>query len=130
MRVPKSQHMRRPEHKSVAALSPDGLHWYKTGKAYDGPNPVWETTGDVQAGDLGKHLLLIPLKELDVGLQARPCTRTANRIFWCVRCSERCGLLAGASTATLQAGIIIRTIGRLVRARHQFFGHKSTGAAS
>lgn len=61
----------RAEHKSVAALSADGLHWYKTVKAYDGPSPVWDKASNGDDGKLGRHLLLIPLKELDVGLQVR-----------------------------------------------------------
>lgn len=55
----------------MAAFSADGLHWYKTGKVYHGPKPVWERDPDGGPGALGKHLLLIPLKELDVGLQVR-----------------------------------------------------------
>eukprot|EP00892_Ulva_mutabilis_P003576 jgi/Ulvmu1/1590/UM111_0018.1 len=58
-----------PDHKSVAAFSVDGLHWYKTRKAYQGPSPVWEDDSGSDAGSLGSHLLLIPLKELDAGLQ-------------------------------------------------------------
>lgn len=52
----------------------DGLHWYKTTAAEDPTNPVWEPEEEDETAAWrlpeASHHVLIPLKELDLDLQA------------------------------------------------------------
>ena len=60
----------------MVGFTVDGVHWYKTEAAEDAANPVWGEEAD-DADDPDEdgpdpcHFLL-PLKELDLGLQVRP----------------------------------------------------------
>lgn len=60
--------------KPVVGFSVDGVHWYKTAAAEDAVNPAWHAkdpgTDDPDGDELGGHHFLLPLKELDLGLQA------------------------------------------------------------
>lgn len=66
----------RSNAKPVAGLSVDGLHWYNTEPASDPSHPVWmpDEEDEEAAWRLpeASHQVLIPLKEMDLDLQARP----------------------------------------------------------
>lgn len=68
-------HACRSNAKPVAGFSVDGLHWYNSEGATNPTHPVWlpEEEDESAAWRLpeASHQVLIPLKEMDLDLQAR-----------------------------------------------------------